>query len=261
MNRRRNEQIEEGDSIWMSLSDLAMGGFIIFFIISIVFIAKYKVDRLDIDTKEQLEEEVVYLQEDIDSLNAIIQQQKFDIDSLVNNFNQVVQDTGMFEPLVAFESDMVEVLPKEGIIRFRTGNKELFNSGSEVMTTAFADVFNQFIGEFKNVVLSRWDRIAEIRIEGHTDTQCQSPTEPEINCYEYNMRLSQSRATEVVRRLHTHKSLSAEEKTMFRQKITSVGYSYSRTLDSEGEYTHYKASIDNTRSRRVELRVMLKNTF
>lgn len=259
--KSRKKDQDEGD-VWLSLSDLAFGGFIIFFIISVAFMSQYKIVQSDEDAKKKLETEIAKLKRDTSELRK-------DIDSLSTLVNRVTEDRGMFEPLKNFDNNMVEVLDKEGIIRFRTiNNKELFASGSNEMSPVFDAALVDFLDNFFEVLtdtkggINRIDRIAEIRVEGHTDTECISST-IEDNCYMDNLILSQERARRVLQRMTTHKVFNEtfkteQERIKIRNLMTATGYSYSKVLKADGSYATQKQDSDKTRSRRVELRVFLK---
>ena len=94
-----------------------------------------------------------------------------------------------------------------------------------------------FSSEFK-------DDIAEIIIEGHTDTD---------SGYMYNLGLSQDRALSVVEYCLSDSSLSKEQKEQLRSVITANGRSFSNPVyDADGK-------VDLEKSRRVEVKFRLKD--
>src|SRR5690625_766596 len=87
-------------------------------------------------------------------------------------------------------------LDKDLSIKF-TNPQVLFKPGSDKITPYFKNILKSFIPQYLNVVLDPKykDKIAEIRIEGHTDmTPVGITNDPYID----NMRLSQNRATNVL---------------------------------------------------------------
>jgi len=250
-NKKQYSLDDEGD-LWLSLSDLAMGGFVIFLIIAVVFLVRYSSGGKDIG-------KIPKLKGTIDSLETVIDSMGYKIDSLVNVINKVARDTGIFEPLVDFNSEMIEVLPKEGIIRFRTaGNKELFPPNSDLMSQEFNISLKEFLPEFIKVINGRIDRIDEIRIEGHTDTDC-IISKTDFGCYVENLDLSVRRAKNVLLDILGHKDFpKGTDAQKIRKRLTATGYSFSKQLNSNGQYTEDKAQMSKDRSRRVELRVFLK---
>lgn len=257
-NKRRNS-MDDGD-LWLSLSDLAMGGFIIFLIIAVVFILKYSGALEELSKKEKLKKEIAIMEDNVDSLRNVIRSMDEEIDSLVEEINRVKKDTGLFEPLVDFNADsMIEVLPDEGIIRFKTASgKELFSSGSDKMSQEFNTSLHKFLPEFLKVIRGKIDRIDEIRIQGHTDTDCiNSPTE--YGCYVDNLDLSLRRAQNVLLDIIGHSNFPKNALGLkIRKRITATGYSFSKQLNENGKYTDDKEQMSKDRSRRVEFRVLLK---
>ena len=86
--------------------------------------------------------------------------------------------------------------------------------------------------------------IAEIIIEGHTDTE---------SGYMYNLGLSQQRALSVVEYILSDSSLSSSQKEQLRSIITANGRSFSNPVYND------KGKVDAARSRRVEVKFRLKD--
>lgn len=94
-----------------------------------------------------------------------------------------------------------------------------------------------FSDEFK-------DDIAEIIIEGHTDTESD---------YMYNLGLSQQRALSVVEYCLSDSSLTGTQKEQLRSIITANGRSFSNPVyGTDGQ-------VDPAKSRRVEVKFRLKD--
>ena len=140
-----------------------------------------------------------------------------------------------------------------------TNPQVLFSTGSSEITPYFQTVLSEFLPRYLNVVLQDKykDKIAEIRIEGHTDTK---PIGSSGDPYIDNMKLSQDRARNVMAFLRNQQyftNLRPEEKGRLQYWLTSNGLSYGRTVDSEYNLS-FKSNkeIDNEKSRRVEFRIV-----
>ena len=140
-----------------------------------------------------------------------------------------------------------------------TNPQVLFSTGSSDITPYFQTVLSEFLPKYLNVVLqSKYtDKIAEIRIEGHTDTQPIGLTD---DPYIDNMKLSQDRARNVMGFLRNQLyfiNLRPEEKARLQYWLTSNGLSYGRTVDNDYDLSFKsKKTIDNNKSRRVEFRIV-----
>jgi outer membrane protein OmpA-like peptidoglycan-associated protein len=211
-----NDLEQESGEDWLILSDLSMGGFIIFLIVAIAFIVQY---------------------------------------------NKVKQ--GIYDVLKEFDKkEMVEVLA-DGTVRFKgQKNKVLFLSGEDQLSQDFQKQLDIFLPAYFNAIDSFADKIAEIRIEGHTDTVC--PAKINVNeCYYYNIELSQRRAFNVLKFIFENstsfKKLSQNKQKQINNLFVANGYGATRSLDAEGKYTfETKQPVDIDRSRRVDFKIMLK---
>src|SRR5690606_21225087 len=120
-------------------------------------------------------------------------------------------------------------------------------------------VLQDFFPKYLDVVLQDKykSRIAEIRIEGHTDTH---PIGLTSDSYIDNMKLSQDRARNVLAFLRTRsffRRLHPEIKERLQYWITANGLSYGRTVDENFILSYEsKKPISNLRSRRVEFRIV-----
>jgi outer membrane protein OmpA-like peptidoglycan-associated protein len=161
----------------------------------------------------------------------------------------------------AFKNDFARwdlKLDNDLSIKF-TNPQVLFNTGSSEITEHFQTILKEFIPKYLSVVLQNkyTDKIAEIRIEGHTDTK---PIGLTADPYIDNMKLSQDRARNVLAFLRIQNcfiNLQPTEKQSLQYWLTANGLSYGRAVDK-----HYKISydskqlIDNEKSRRVEFRIV-----
>jgi hypothetical protein len=101
------------------------------------------------------------------------------------------------------------------------------------------------------------DKIAEIRIEGHTNTK---PINKTSDPYIDNMELSQNRARNVLgflRQQDCFINLETIKKDRLQFWLTANGLSYGRTVDKDFKIAFGgNQPIDNDKSRRVEFRIV-----
>ncbi len=210
-----NHQNQRENEDWLVLSDLSMGGFIIFLIIAVAFIAR------------------------------------------ANRNEQ-----GILNALKKFQSSKVEVdtTDRIGTIRFASTNTKLFETGKHELTKEFQQNLNDFLPEYLDTIEIYKDKIAEIRIEGHTDNTCADKS----TCYETNLVLSSQRAymvVEYILRSETLKKRPTETREALMRLFVASGHSYSQPLDAKGTIIKQSANISKIhadRSRRVDFRIILR---
>ena len=135
----------------------------------------------------------------------------------------------------------------------------LFPSGKSEITPKFQQILSEFFPKYLKVILQEkyQDKIAEIRIEGHTDNR---PINETDDAYIDNIKLSQDRSRKVLqflRGLNYYSTLTGKQEELLRFWLTANGLSFGRTLDKNKELTILsKQPIDNERSRRVEFRIV-----
>ena len=135
----------------------------------------------------------------------------------------------------------------------------LFSTGSSKIPEDFRNILTDFIPKYLNVVLKDKykNKIAEIRIEGHTDTK---PIGNSDDPYIDNMKLSQDRGREVLaflRKQQCFASLQSTDKNRLQYWLTANGLSYGRTIDKDYKLSYQsKKPIDDNKSRRVEFRII-----
>lgn len=140
-----------------------------------------------------------------------------------------------------------------------TNPQVLFASNSSDITPFFKAALSEFLPKYLKVVMQEKykDKIAEIRIEGHTDTQ---PIGKTGDAYIDNMQLSQDRARNVLAYLRLQSCFSDLEnnrKDRLQYWITANGLSYGRTMDANDSLSFFSGKeIDNNKSRRVEFRIV-----
>jgi len=161
-----------------------------------------------------------------------------------------------------FKDDFKEwdmVLDNDLSIKF-TNPEVLFQPAQVYIRPKFAAILDDFLPRYFEVLLQEKyrDRIAEIRIEGHTDNKpaYRYDDDPYIG----NVILSQLRSAQVLkyfRRLPFYRNLNDDQEERLQFLTTANGLSYGRTLDANGELTvESNEEVNNKLSRRVEFRII-----
>ncbi|MDR0864443.1 MAG: OmpA family protein [Candidatus Symbiothrix sp.] len=218
------------DNSWVSLSDMMTGLMVIFLFISVSYIVEVQ--------KQQKKRDIIF-EEFKDTKEKLYAE----LDS-------------------AFKDDFKQwqvVLDKDLSIKF-TNPEVLFESGQAAIRPNFATILNDFLPRYINILLKPdyQNRIAEIRIEGHTDAvpAPQFDKDPYIG----NIKLSQLRSAEVLkyfRNMQYYQELTAKDEQQLQFWLTANGLSYGRTLDSDKQLTAESGNpINNANSRRVEFRII-----
>jgi len=129
----------------------------------------------------------------------------------------------------------------------------LFDYNQSVLKSEFETVLSNFFPRYLEIILKPQyrDKIAEVRIEGHTDIQ---------GDYIYNVELSQNRTRNVMDFLLNsiyYSKLENSERERLKFWLTANGLSFGRTLDKDGNLTakSHKAP-DNDKCRRVEFKIV-----
>jgi len=214
---------------WIPLADLMTVLMIIFLFISISFMAKVEIQQ--------------------NKQNEIFKEYEKTKVDLYNELNE------------AFKNDFAKwdlKLDNDLSIKF-TNPKVLFGNGSSDITNIFQNILKDFLPKYLTVVLQEKykNKIAEIRIEGHTDT---TPIGLSGDAYIDNMKLSQDRGRNVLAFLRTQNcfiNLKSKEKERLQYWLTANGLSYGRAVDKDYRISYdSKQPIDNDKSRRVEFRIV-----
>jgi outer membrane protein OmpA-like peptidoglycan-associated protein len=135
----------------------------------------------------------------------------------------------------------------------------LFDEGKWDITPTFKSILQEFLPKYLSVVMQDKyiDKIAEIRIEGHTNTK---PINKTNDPYIDNMELSQNRARNVLsflRQQDCFVQLETSKKDRLQYWFTANGLSFGRTIDTNSKLTfNSKTEIDPNKSRRVEFRIV-----
>jgi outer membrane protein OmpA-like peptidoglycan-associated protein len=221
---------KSNEGIWMSFSDIMTGLMVIFMFIAISYIVEVQ--------KKQQERDIIF------------EEFKATKEMLYAELEKEFKDD--------FKEWKVE-LDKDLSIKF-TNPDVLFQSGKSDIRPNFTQILNKFLPRYFNILLQTKyrEKIAEIRIEGHTDFVAapQYDSDPYIG----NVKLSQLRSAEVLkyfRKMPYYEQLSDSTEQQLQFWITANGLSYGRTLDSEKQLTAISGnSINNEFSRRVEFRII-----
>jgi outer membrane protein OmpA-like peptidoglycan-associated protein len=218
------------DNNWISFSDIMTGLMVIFLFISVSYIVEVQ--------KKQQERDIIF-----EEFKATKEKLYAELDSV-------------------FKDDFKEwqvVLDKDLSIKF-TNPEVLFQSGQAEIRPNFKTILDEFLPRYFSILLKPEyeNKIAEIRIEGHTDTvpAPQFDKDPYIG----NIKLSQLRSAEVLkyfRNMDYFQKLSNTDRTQLQFWITANGLSYGRTLDDDKQLTFISGRpVNNNFSRRVEFRII-----
>ncbi|PZX14949.1 outer membrane protein OmpA-like peptidoglycan-associated protein [Breznakibacter xylanolyticus] len=215
---------------WISFSDIMTGLMVIFMFIAISYIIEVQ--------NKQKERDVIF------------EEFKATKEQLYSELENTFKDD--------FKEWQVE-LDKDLSIKF-TNPEVLFESGQTNIRPYFSTILDDFLPRYFDILLQvkYTDKIAEIRIEGHTDT---------VPAYQYdrdsyigNVILSQLRSAQVLkyfRDMEYYQNLNNKTEQKLQFWLTANGLSYGRTLDDNKELTVVSGKPANNKfSRRVEFRII-----
>ena len=148
----------------------------------------------------------------------------------------------------AFNNSAMSVDAQTGSITF--SSDVLFNYNSAVLTDASKQTLRETIPMYLGVLLrdEYQDYIAEIIIEGHTDT---------VGSYLSNQQLSYNRANSARFCLDSGNGLNETEIARLQQVLTVNGRSFSNPVYT-AEAPGAELQVDMDASRRVEIKFRLK---
>jgi outer membrane protein OmpA-like peptidoglycan-associated protein len=217
------------DSFWIPYADLMTVLMVIFLFISLAYMGLVQFQK-----KEQ---------------DKIFEEYKLTKENLLKELQQT------------FEQDKKRwnlELDDDLSIKF-TNPQVLFDEGKSDVTPTFQNILKEFLPKYLSVVMQDKykDKIAEIRIEGHTNTK---PINKTNDPYIDNMELSQNRARNVLgflRQQNCFIQLETTKKDRLQYWLTANGLSYGRTIDANSNLTfNSNTEIDPNKSRRVEFRIV-----
>lgn len=221
---------QKRENYWISLSDIMTTLMVIFMFIAITYIRQIQAEN---ENRNRILLE--FEQSNVALYNALVEE-------FHNDFQEEKWHAEIGEDLS---------------IRF-LNEDVLFDYNSVELKTEFQRILEDFFPRYVRILLNDQyrEKIAEVRIEGHTDS---------VGSYMYNVDLSQRRTANVLDFLFyghnsLYASLSRDYQELLRYWFTTTGFSYGRTLDNQGELTLIsKNPEDSDRSRRVEFRIVTKS--
>lgn len=244
MLRRKYHTDEEETSYWLSYSDMMAALLLIFVLIISVTIleAQRKFDADALELKNQ--------QETLKEQQATLEEQK----------ETIAQQEEKIDQIIGVRAELIEALKTEfngtdlsvsvdsqtGAITF--DSSVLFDSNEYVVKKLGKKFLREFLPRYFSVLFREefFDYIAEVIIEGHTDTD---------GGYMYNLELSQKRALAVAKYCLSEDEnvLSNSEIELLRPIVTANGRSYSNPIYNDD------GTVDKDASRRVEVMFRLKD--
>ena len=280
MNRMKKNHFEDEQvSYWQSYSDMMAALLIIFILIIAITMAIYKQKNEELDSAtaklnkawndlEISQENLDLTQSELDNVNEFAQMTAKELQAAYEQLSKVkIEVDDAREELRATKSELEDIVGvRTDIIgklteRFDDSNMVvdkqngsivfssdvLFKTGSSQLSDKSKDVLSESIPKYLGVLMQDEykDYIAEIIIEGHTDTE---------GSYDANMNLSYNRANAVAKYcLSDESGLSKYQIEQLRKVMTVNGRSYMNPIYIEGT-----DEVDMDASRRVEIKFRLK---
>lgn len=271
-NRRKNRDVFSETSYWQSYSDMMAALLLIFILIIAVTLAIYKQKRTDLEeaqlqlnsTRTELEASEAELQNSLKELEEAYKRATMTQDELEAAYLEIdearaeLQATrSELQDIVGIRTDIIgelqnrftnssmKVDPQTGSITF--SSDVLFRYNSATLTKDSQTTLKEIIPMYLGVLLQDNFRpyIAEIIIEGHTDTD---------GDYQSNMTLSYNRANSVAKFcMNSANGLTEEQIGQLQSLLTVNGRSYSSPI-----YQMNSDQVDMAASRRVEIKFRLK---
>jgi outer membrane protein OmpA-like peptidoglycan-associated protein len=214
------------DSYWIPLADLMTVLMVIFLFMSVSYMIVIKKKQAQQDNLIQ-----EFQNSKIELLSEL--RKEFNEDFRQTKWNAVLDSTDLS---IKFIDETV-----------------LFDYNKAEIKTEFKSILSDFLPRYLKIILQKKyaDKIAEVRIEGHTSTE---------GGYIYNLKLSQDRTRNVLEfllGLDYYKTLDNIEKKRLEYLLTANGLSYGRSLDKNGQLTYRSNdTADNVKCRRVEFRIV-----
>lgn len=278
-NNRKNRAVFQEQSYWQSYSDMMAALLLIFVLIIAITLSIYKQKTRDLEqtrieldsakadldkyreeialSNQELEASLASLQEAyavsemtqaeladaylaIDSARAELAATKSELQDIVGIRTDIIGELQN-----TFQDSSMKVDPQTGSITF--SSDVLFRYNSATLTADSKNTLKSIIPMYLDVLLQESYRpyIAEIIIEGHTDTD---------GTYQSNMKLSYNRANAVADFCQDPKNGLTKEKIEQLQKLLTVnGRSYSDPV-----YQENTSQVNMPASRRVEIKFRLR---
>lgn len=283
-NNRRNREAFSEHSYWQSYSDMMAALLLVFILIIAITLAIYKQKTTDLETTRQA---LSLAQADLEDFRAAIEKTNEELAASLAELQTAYADAALtqqelndayleienaqkelaatkseLQDIVGIRTDIIGALQgafnntgmkvdaQTGSITF--SSDVLFQFGSYALTEESEAVLQEMIPKYLEVLLQDQYRgyIAEIIIEGHTDTQ---------SSYRTNMELSCNRAKAVAEFcLDDQNGLSEEQILRLQQLLTVNGRSYSSPVYVKDAAGNATTEVDMAASRRVEIKFRLK---
>lgn len=278
-NNRKERNAFHSPSYWQSYSDMMAALLLIFILIIAITLAIYKQKQTDLEvTKQQLsstqadlamsEEELKNYMAQLDDANTKVSMTQEELQAAYNAIAAKQEEVdatqeelratkSQLQDIVGVRTDIIRALQENldgssmtvdaqnGSITF--SSDVLFRYNSAVLTENSKNTLREVIPTYLSVLLQADYRpyIAEIIVEGHTDTE---------GGYASNMELSFARANAVATFCQNSKNgLTDDQITALQNVLTVNGRSYSSPVYKEGT-----SEVDMAASRRVEIKFRLK---
>lgn len=283
-NRRRNREAFREHSYWQSYSDMLAALLLIFILMIAITLAIYRQKtndleqtRLELDSAQseldatikdlelsneelasslaelqQAYEQAALTQEELNRAYLEIENAREELTVTKKELQDIV---GIRTDIIgalqsAFSNSAMKVDAQTGSITF--SSDVLFRYNSASLTTDSRETLKNIIPMYLDVLLADQfrDYIAEIIIEGHTDTD---------GSYQSNMELSYERANAVADFCLNKKNGLDETKIEQLQKLLTVnGKSWSNPVYQKDAWGESAQEVDMPSSRRVEIKFRLK---
>ena len=278
-NNRKERNAFHSPSYWQSYSDMMAALLLIFILIIAITLAIYKQKQTDLEvTQQQLsstqadlamsEEELKNYMAQLDDANTKVSMTQEELQAAYNAIAAKQEEVdatqeelratkSQLQDIVGVRTDNIRALQESldgssmtvdaqnGSITF--SSDVLFRYNSAVLTENSKNTLREVIPTYLSVLLQADYRpyIAEIIVEGHTDTE---------GGYASNMELSFARANAVATFCQNSKNgLTDDQITALQNVLTVNGRSYSSPVYKEGT-----SEVDMAASRRVEIKFRLK---
>lgn len=278
-NNRKERNAFHSPSYWQSYSDMMAALLLIFILIIAITLAIYKQKQTDLEvTQQQLsstqadlamsEEELKNYMAQLDDANTKVSMTQEELQAAYNAIAAKQEEVdatqeelratkSQLQDIVGVRTDIIRALQESldgssmtvdaqnGSITF--SSDVLFRYNSAVLTENSKNTLREVIPTYLSVLLQADYRpyIAEIIVEGHTDTE---------GGYGSNMELSFARANAVATFCQNSKNgLTDDQITELQNVLTVNGRSYSSPVYKEGT-----SEVDMAASRRVEIKFRLK---
>ena len=232
-----NKNEQETEEHWVSISDVMTGLMVIFLFIAISYMvsANRKTERIIEQTKR-------------------ITELKVKVANLLDAYRNLQRALSK-ELQREFEGDLVKWTGYLDMDTLSIRFKKPFTQGKDTVPNAFRNVLHNFFPRYVAILTKPEyiDKIAEIRIEGHTSSEWHDRIGLDIAYYN-NMKLSQDRSRNVLQYvLETRHPKITDNKEWIKKHLTANGLSSSKLIFDSG------GNQNKEESRRVEFRVVTKS--